>query len=116
METRLATETDMREFYGRQKWGTCRAMAWTSGGSVLGIGGVAYRNGMAVIFVDLKPEARAHRKSILRGARWALGQLRKTPAIAIADGNEPGAERFLTKLGFIHLVSSPEGEVYKWPA
>lgn len=99
-EFRPATAADIEAFYGVPAQKPVRAYVAAVDGVVLGIGGV-YRDGeQDVAFCDLKPEMKRHRKLIVAGARLFQREFGSIQVSAVANPAEPGAERFLFRLGF----------------
>lgn len=112
-ELRWATPEDIDAFYGKRPPQTVRAMILEIDGVVVGIGGLTSEPGQAVAFIDLKPEAKQHKKALVRALRTGYDKLmrdNKLPIIAVADPNEPTAEGLLKHFGFEHM----ENGVFKW--
>lgn len=97
-ELRPATPGDIEAFYGGAPHPEMRAYVAELEGRVIGIGGTYRHDGRDVAFSDLKPEMKRYRRAIVEGAR--LFQREFGACIALADPQEPGAERLLTRLGF----------------
>ena len=59
-----------------------------------------------------------HPKIIIRLIRWVVKMIetyyQDVPLYAIANEDEPTAPGLLEHMGFSHLVSSSEGEVFQW--
>ena|SRR5688572_18600318 len=112
-ELRWATPEDIDAFYGKRPPQTVRALVLEIDGIVMGIGGLTSEVGQVVAFIDLKPEAKKYKKSLVR-ALWTgyekLMRGNKVPIIAVADPNEPTAEGLLKHFGFEHM----ENGVFKW--
>lgn len=116
MRLRSATASDAAAFWGFLPHQSFRAIAAEIDGQVIGIGGYALDGPYVRAFMDIKPEARRHRVALLRAAKMTLAMARErgVSLIAVAQDDEPTADRFLTHLGFEHSHSSPDGEVYRW--
>jgi len=69
--------------------------------------------GQAVVFSDIRPEAKAWPVKIVKVAKWFLGNL-KVPAVCVASPDIPGSERLLQSLGWRWLKTTEQGEVYAW--
>lgn len=113
IEMRWVTPADIDAFYGARPPQTVRALALVEEGKVIAIGGLTSEKQYAVAFIDLKPEARKHKKALVRAMRTAyerLVQNSKQPIIAIADPNEPTAAGLLEHFGFEHIGESE----YQW--
>lgn len=112
-ELRWATLDDVEAFYGCRPPQTIRAFAFEAEGRLLGIGGLSREGGNIVAFIDLKPEAKQHKKALVRALRTgyqALFNGNKLPIIAVADSNEPTAKGLLEHFGFVHM----ENGVFTW--
>lgn len=112
---RPATREDFAAFDGRTPEHTAWAVAGVVDGRVIGLGGFMRRQGWLFAFCDLTPEARKYKVTMVKTARRILDEARKSGRryiYAIADPDEPGAERWLQSLGF-----EPVGEgMFKWRA
>lgn len=112
---RLATAADVRAFYDEPMPYSMRAYVALLDGKPVALGGITYRQGLLYAFMELKDEIRPYRFSIGRFAR-RLAEIfgPGLPGMAIADPDEPTAGRLLEWLGFEHVVSTDDGEVYRW--
>ena len=79
-------------------------------GKLQGIAGYWVVNGTAVVFSDTVPDAEIPRLRIWRESLAFMKQL-DMPARCLADET---SGRFLARLGWEHLGSSDEGEIYEW--
>lgn len=86
-----------------------RAWAWDVDGEVAAVAGYYLSNGQAVVFSDMI--ATAPKIRVWREAK-AFMDLLKLPAVCRAS---TGSEQFLERLGWIHMQSTDDGEVYRWP-
>jgi hypothetical protein len=111
---RPATAADLERFYGAPPARTMRAWVAVLDGEPLAVAGIAYQSigQPPYLFSDLKPEMRRHRKAIVRGARQMLAAVARPGLMAIAG--EAGSPRLLTRLGFVHVGTTPQGEIYQW--
>lgn len=105
------------EELGEHPKGSGRAFAALHEGRVLGVAGYYGLRDQLVLYSKVLPELRAWRKTIVRGARMALGAaLRlRAPIVAVADPEIPGSARLLEGLGFEQI----EGALYcrpSWPS
>lgn len=114
-ELRLATAADVEAFYGRAPEHTMRGYVVMLGNRPVALGGIVYRFGALCAFSEMKDELRPYKVSIVRFARKIGEILNGVPGMAVASPSEPGSERLLRRLGFEHVGSSNEGEVYRWP-
>jgi len=95
---------------------TIKAWVGVVGGQIVGIGGLAFRNGRWIAFCDLTDKARRHKRAIVAAgsavmheARWAGHRF----VYAQPDPNEPIAGRWLESLGF--QLDKKTG-LYRWQA
>lgn len=83
-------------------------------GKLAGVGGLFYMPGHVVVFCELKEEARKHGLVIALAAAKLIREAKRRHKriIAMIDRNEPTAETWLTRLGFV-----PEnGDLWIWRA
>lgn len=105
VEIRQATQADIEAFYGKKPIYSMRGVVGLEDGIPIGIGGVYQAGGKFIAFCELKPEARRHRKYILKAARLALSIADRYDTVyAILSATEPGARRFVEHLGFKHIT------------
>jgi hypothetical protein len=101
---RPATRDDLEKYYRTKKIQyTQTAFVGVVRGRLVGCGGVAYAEGRVIAFCDLKPSARRYKMSIVRAAYKVIKHVQETGVkimYAEANPDEPGAERWLTSLGF----------------
>ena len=84
-------------------------------GEVVGIAGIHYTN-PRMCFSNIKQSLKKSPRTIVRMAhavREVMGKS-EVPVYAIADKNEPTAPKFLEHVGFEHLMTSSDGEIYRW--
>lgn len=108
---------DLEAFYGRPPDRTVRAIVGVVDGEIVGVGGVAYEGRVRGAFCDLRPEAKRHKIALHKAALRVLAMAQETGVpqlVAVCTGDEPGAPRWLKRLGFRHVGSSSEGEVFVW--
>lgn len=117
MNIRPATREDFVSFAGHPPAMLTRAFVAEHNGRVLAVGGVYYSAGVAFAFCEMDDGMRAHRKSIMRGAKVVVEAVlaRMTvPVYAICSKREPNAPAFLSRLGFVPEGMTGLGELYKW--
>ena len=116
MITRPATRDDIIEMTGQTFPETIRAISAEHDGELMGIAGVR-NSDPKMCFADIRPELKKHPRTIIRMARWVTSTIIKsdTPVYAIADEDEPTAFHFLQHVGFEWMMSTNQGEVFRWP-
>jgi hypothetical protein len=107
-----ATQELLSRYYGERPYPRIRGFVAIQDGEPIGVGGIAYRGEALEVFSDLKPEMKAHKKTLYKTARRIVEILRqkRLPAYACANPEEPTADRFLTRLGF----EQNEAGLYIW--
>lgn len=108
------TLADATAYFGQPPSHSMRGYAVMLDGRPVGLGGITYRCGVLCAFCEIGDELRPYKLSIARFARRIADLLGDRPGMAVADPREPGSERSLRWLGFEHMATSKEGEVYKW--
>lgn len=111
---RPATATDLERFYGYPPRRTQRAVVGRVNGRVIGIGGVAYIDGLVWAFCDLKPTAKKYPVALVKACRTILDTAKKAGATTIwtqVDPKQPTAPAFVSRLGFV--PTAVEG-IYRW--
>ena len=86
-------------------------------GRVIGLGGFAIVKGRYYAFVDLKPEMRSYKMTIMRTARRAMAEARKRGIkfiYAQADTSEKNPVGWMRSLGFDIDPRSPS--IFRWKA
>ena len=111
---RPACKADVEAFYGHPIEHTMRGYVVMLDDKPVALGGIIYHSGMLCAFSEIKEEFRPYKVSIVRFARKIEGLFNGLPGVAVASPREPGAEKLLRRLGFEHVGSSDEGEVYRW--
>lgn len=114
VEARNATAEDVRRFYGKPLAHTFRGRVVTVDGEPAGIVGWYLANGRAFVFSEVREALKPFKTAIWREAINVMQGL-KLPGVCVADPSEPGAEKFLRRLGWRHVGRSVDGEVYEWP-
>ena len=111
---RPATAADLAVFYGAIPGRSVRALVAELAGKPIAIAGIAYQQDGAppYLFSDMKPEMRRFPVAIIKGAREMLKRLARPGLAAVADPSKPNAGRVLASLGFVHVASGPQGEIY----
>ena len=115
---RYATAADLRAFYGERaaEAPSMRAIVGvTPAGEILGVGGVRMIRSARetpVLFMDLKPEARAHRRELIKAVRMTLAMVGH--AVAVCDASTPRAREFLEHFGLERIGHTLAGELYEW--
>ena len=115
MNIRPATRADVIEMCGGTFLDNIWAMAVEDDGELMAIAGVRYSN-PRMCFGNIKPELKKSPRTIIKLARLvtAVVEESEVPVYAIANEDEPTAPRFLEHVGFEHLMSSDDGEIYRW--
>ncbi len=115
MIIRPATRDDIIEMCGGTFAENIWAMVAEDEGKVLALAGVRYSN-PTMCFGNIKPEMKKSPRTIIKLARMVTKVVDESdmPVYAIADKDEPTAPRFLEHVGFDYLMSSRNGEIYKW--
>ena len=117
MIIRPATRDDIETFSKLRNKPTILAWVGDIDGRIAGIAGFARSGGRWYGFCDLHDEARPYKITIARAARLAMQEAKRRGirfAYAQTDQNEPGAERWLTSLGFRIDPRTPS--LYRWNA
>jgi len=111
VEIRPATAELLEQYYGQMPPKTVRAVVGVdSDGNVIGVGGYYIEGIRAVVFSDMKPEARVHKRQIIKAAHAAIHLALDSGLSPIAVQQSPESETFLKHFGFTKLV---EG-IYEW--
>lgn len=117
MNLRPATRDDFIAFAGQPPAMLTRAYVAEQDDQVLAVGGVYYDSGVAFAFCEISDEMRAHRKSLMRGARLVMDAVvgkMTVPVYAICSRREANAPAFLARLGFEPAGMTGLGELYRW--
>lgn len=115
--TRPATAADVREFYPDM---TCSFRAWVAeiDGEAQGIIGVALTRPNACMFSSVREPLKPHLKglAVLRLIKKAEAAVKasRVPVLALAEPGLPTAPNILERLGFAHLGTNDDGEIYGW--
>lgn len=116
MEIRAARKTDVIALCGDTYRNSMRAITVEHEGRAVAIAGVMYSQ-PAQCFSVMTDVVRSSPKTIIKVSR-ALTEIlnqSRVPVYAMANKDEPTAERFLSHIGFTHLTTTFQGEVYLWP-
>lgn len=108
--TRWATAEDVRRFRGETRE-TVRARVAIKNGEVAAIAGYFVKGGLAHVFSEIRdnlPKTLIWREALTMMKRIDI------PAVCVADRQIEGSCRFLERLGWRHVASVAEGEVYSW--
>lgn len=89
---------------------TIKARVLELNGKLQGIAGYWEVDGETIVFSDVAADAEITPIRIWREAQEFMKQLDR-PARCLAG---EGSERFLTRLGWEHLGSCDEGEIFEW--
>jgi hypothetical protein len=114
---RPATAKDVEEFYGKPSKHSFRGLVAVDDGSIVGIGGITTVNSRLVVFTSMREEMKRHKKAVAKGCRLMMDMVKEAgrPVYAVADPNEPTAEKLLAKLGFEPTgLSGSDGETLVW--
>ena len=115
IELRDATKEDVHRWYKGPPPVSMRAQVLDVDGEIMAIWGVQNTNGDMVCFSHIKPEARLLKREVVKGIRMLRKLLQEYPhVIAFASKDEPTSEAFIRHVGFAHVASSSQGEIYLW--
>lgn len=108
---RPATRADLELFYEGRIPVSMRAHVIEVDGKILGVGGLYFESGYTVAFSHITDELRAHRKWIVKGARYLQRLIEQEPGtvLAIASPREKTSEHLLQRLGFEQARQTPNG-------
>ena len=109
------TVADYEELYGSAPPFSARIWSVREDGVLHSVFGYYFTAGLVVAFCEIR--GTHSRRKVLVVAKRCMERLAATrlPLVALANPKLPTAGNFLTHLGFTHLLSSVEGEIYKWP-
>lgn len=114
---RQASREDIERFRSDRELGpSVTAFVAELDGELIAMWGLGYSGGKVIAFCDLKPEARKFKKTMHRAALRLMGRARMAEhrfIYASADPNEPTAERWLTRLGFVPVDGTG---TFRWSA
>ena len=114
---RKASREDIEAFSPMRNKPTINAWCAEIDGRIIALGGCALVKGRWFAFCDLTEEARQYKMHIARTARRFLMEAKRQGIRFIyAEANlaEPGAERWLTSLGF--TIDPRTAYLYRWRA
>jgi len=117
MIVRPATAADIAHYADTIPTPTVRAVVGEIDGRLVGIGGLRLLRGRWYAFVDLLPEARVHKMTIMRTAKRLLEQARHDGIRFIYAERSPvesRAGRWLASLGF--ELDQRSMHYYRWSA
>jgi len=97
-------------FFGQLPPLTVRARVLEVDGKLAGIAGYWMAGDQAVVFSDIAEDVTIPKLRIMREGLAFMKEL-DVPARCLAD---EGSGAFLTRLGWEHIGTSDEGEVYQW--
>lgn len=110
---RPTVAADLAAFTGQPLPHRIQAITAEFDGRVLGVGGLGFRDGIAIAFAQITDEGRRYPAAIHRAGRAAMGLIRRSGlprVVAEAEADNPAAARWLERLGFRHV----RGRVYVW--
>jgi N-acetylglutamate synthase-like GNAT family acetyltransferase len=111
IEIRPATAELLKQYYGDMPPRTVRAIvAIDDDGEVLGVGGYYIEGVRAMVFSDIKPEMRDHKRALIMGTRAAIDLARSSGLTAIAIRETPESASFLEHFGFREFMPG----IYEW--
>lgn len=95
---------------------TVRAWVAELDGEPIGIAGYYLIAGRAMVFSDMRDEMKRFPVLIMKLAIEFMGSIQSTglPLVCTASTKIPNAEKFLQRLGWLHVGPSEAGEVYTW--
>lgn len=114
---RPATRADIAAFSDQPEKPTLKAWVGEIDGKPVALGGFARFNGRWIAFCSLKNKARPHKMTIARTAIRIMEEARRQGirfVYAEAEDDEPGSEKWLTRLGFHPDPRTPD--IYRWRA
>lgn len=113
---RPATAADWISFYGEPPKHSFQGLVAEQDGKPVGMTGIQFQKPYPVAFGNMTDPMRPFKQSIWKAARWMIRLMAEhgRPVIVIANPNEPTAPAMLTRMGFRHVGTSPDGEVYQW--
>lgn len=112
VKRRNATRSDLIAIYGRLPSETVYAQVWEVDGRIAAIAGYWMYDGDQVVFSDIVEGVEAPAITIFRQAMaWLQDRITGT---ALCTAKDERAEKFLSRLGWLHLGPSEYGEVYGW--
>lgn len=119
VELRPTIAADLPHVIGEPLPHRIRATTAMVDGKVIGVGGIGYRpDGTVVAFVARAPGVAGYPVALHRAARMTLRAARASgiPTIlAEADPTVEAAERWLVRLGFVHVGTSVNNKaLYAW--
>lgn len=111
---RPAKAGDYEAIYGEPLKHSIRAYTAEIDGKPVGIAGVAYVGGQVSAFSKGLPGIPKHWAA--RGTVVVKKMLREMncPVLAIADPEIPTSSDFLKRVGFEHVTTNSQGEVFRW--
>jgi hypothetical protein len=112
---RPANRDDVIEMCGGTFPDNIWALSVEHDGELLGIAGIHYSN-PRMCFGNIKPALKNYPREIVKLAKAVIGKVAQSdvPVYAIAQPEESTAPGFLEHMGFVHILSGREGEIYKW--
>ena len=116
VEIRPATAADIEAYYGQKADRTVRAHVAVVEGELAGIGGVTVEQGRMMAFCDIREGAQVGKLTVWRTAKAIMEKLATGgPLAARPDPTKPNAPRFLQRLGFRYISTTPDGDdIYLW--
>ena len=114
---RTATTKDALDFYGKKPPNSFKGIVAVKDEKIIGIGGLFYMKTNVVVFSDIKPEMRSHKKAIVKGLKIIMNMVKDSnrAVYAIACPDEPTSKKLLNKLGFTPTGQKNEiGETLVW--
>lgn len=110
---RSATQADIKAFYGNSPH-TMYALVMEDDGELAGIAGIAVEKTRMVALSEMRRKLPA--KAIWRGV-LAFRKLLNNfdgPILAMRGKEYCNSDKFLERVGFVHLRDITEGEIYLW--
>lgn len=117
-EIRTATEEDLRKFYNHLPPYATKAWVVEYDGMLASIAGVTYTPSTTICFSDIMPDVDAPDITVWRCTMkiWKLIKKLNKPLTAICTGEFLNSGPYLKRLGFEHVATIQDQEVYQWPA
>ena len=112
------TREDIEAFYAATNNRSVRGYAVWYQGRIACIAGVELKADHVLAFSNVAPDVKAPKLTIWRTIRELMARMardNRMPMYAVANGDLPGSDALLSRLGFVYQGHDPDrGNVYKW--
>lgn len=114
IEIRPVRQGDYEALYGQPQRHSIRGWTATVDGEPMGMAGVVYVGNQVQAFSKSLPGL--PKRWVAKGAALTRRMLRELNChvLAVADPQIPTAPAFLKRVGFEHVTTNSQGEVYRW--